>query len=108
RVCDVSAMQRGDVQRGVESGRKWVDSDMTNADMVSVVTIGHRLNVLTDFTAVKEDVTGALQALAYSDGTDVDVAAAVSTAATDAANATADSTAATDNVDAVAALHKQR
>jgi VWFA-related protein len=99
-LFDVSSMQPEDVQRAVESGMKWVDSDMTNADMVSVVTIGHRLNVLSDFTAVKEDVTGALQTLAYSDGTDVNVAAAVATAATDAANATADSTAATDDVDA--------
>ena len=34
-LFDVSSMQPEDVQRAVESGMKWVDSDMTNADMVA-------------------------------------------------------------------------
>ncbi|HEX5108214.1 MAG TPA: VWA domain-containing protein [Vicinamibacterales bacterium] len=89
-LFDVSSMQPEDVQRAVESGMSWVDEEMTNADMVSVVTIGNRLNVLTDFSPVREDVTAALQTLAYSDGTDVNLAA-VTTAATDeAANSAAE------------------
>ena len=62
---------------------------MTGADLVAIITIGTRLNVLTDFTSSKEDALGALQALAYNEGTEVNPEA-IATAATEADAAAAD------------------
>src|SRR5688572_3566415 len=95
-VFDVSSMQPEDVQRAVEDARDWVGSKMTGADLVAIITIGSRLNVLTDFTSSKEDALAALQALAYNEGTEVDPQA-VATAATEAeAESTESSSAATE------------
>ena len=94
-VFDVSSMQPEDVQRAVEDARDWVDTRMTGADLVAIITIGSRLNVLTDFTSSKEDALGALQALAYNEGTEVDPEA-VATAATEAEAAADESTAAAE------------
>ena len=98
-VFDVSSMQPEDVQRAVEDAREWVETKMTGADLVAIITIGSRLNVLTDFTSVKEDALGALQALAYNEGTEVDPAA-VATAATEAEAAAAESATETAEADA--------
>jgi VWFA-related protein len=89
-LFDTSSMQPENVQQAVESGLKYVEDDMGPADLVAVVTIGSRLNVLTDFTSSKEDVQAALQSLAYSDGLEIDPTsvAAVATAATEEAAAT--------------------
>jgi VWFA-related protein len=94
-VFDVSSMQPEDVQRAVDDARDWVDTKMTGADLVAIITIGSRLNVLTDFTSSREDALGALQALAYNEGTEVDPEA-VATAATEADAAEAESTAAAE------------
>src|SRR5687767_4695171 len=89
-VFDVSSMQPDDVQRAVEDAREWVGTKMTAADLVAIITIGSRLNVLTDFTSSREDALGALQALAYNEGTEVDPQA-VATAATEAEAESAES-----------------
>ena len=57
-LFDVSSMQPEDIQRAVEESMKYVDESMANADLVAVVTIGSRLNVLTDFTSNREDADG--------------------------------------------------
>ena len=98
-VFDVSSMQPEDVQRAVEDAREWVDTKMTGADLVAIITIGSRLNVLTDFTSSKEDALGALQALAYNEGTEVDPAA-VATAATEAEAASTEAATAEAEADA--------
>ena len=99
-VFDVSSMQPEDVQRAVVDAREWVGTKMTGADLVAIITIGSRLNVLTDFTSSKEDALVALQALAYNEGTEVDPQA-VATAATEAEAAeSAESAAATTEADA--------
>ena len=82
-LFDVSSMQPDDVQRAVVDARDWVAEKMTGADLVAIITIGNRLNVLTDFTSSKEDALGALQALAYNEGTEVNPEA-IATAATEA------------------------
>jgi VWFA-related protein len=82
-LFDVSSMQPEDIQRAVEDAREHVDDTMTDSDLVAVVTIGSRLNVLTDFTSSKEDLQAALQSLAYSNGTEIDLGA-IATAATEA------------------------
>jgi VWFA-related protein len=99
-VFDVSSMQPDDVQRAVVDARDWVGEQMTGADLVAIITIGSRLNVLTDFTSSTEDALAALQTLAYSEGTEVNPEA-IATAATEAdAAASADSTETTTEADA--------
>jgi VWFA-related protein len=90
-LLDVSSMQPDDVQRAVVDTRKWVEEDMTPADLLAIITIGTRLNVLTDFTSDKEDALAALQTLAYNEGTEVDPAS-VATAASEAEAAATETT----------------
>jgi VWFA-related protein len=87
-LFDISSMQPEEVQRAVDSSMKYANESMAAADLVSVVTIGSTLTVLTDFTDRREEVLAALQTLAYSDGTAVPPVA-VSTVATDEAAAEA-------------------
>ncbi len=93
-LFDISSMQPEEVQRAVDSSIKYAKESMAAADLVSVVTIGSTLTVLTDFTDQREEVLASLQALAYSDGTAVPPVG-VSTVATDEA-ADTDTDAATD------------
>jgi VWFA-related protein len=95
-VFDVSSMQPEDVQRAVDSARKYVDEQMSAADLIAVATVGSTLSVLTDFTADRAKVTAALGTLAFTDGTATEAPVA-STAATDeAAAAETDDTATAD------------
>jgi VWFA-related protein len=91
-VFDVSSMQPEDVQRAVDSARKYVDEQMSAADLVAVATIGSTLNVLTDFTADRMKVALALGTLAYTDGTATEAPAASTTAADEEAAAAPDET----------------
>jgi VWFA-related protein len=72
---------------------------MTGADLVAIITIGSRLNVLTDFTSSKEEALTALQALAYNEGTEVNPEA-IATAATEAEAASTDTSSTTTEADA--------
>lgn len=92
-LFDTSSMQPEDVQRSVDSARKYVSTEMSSADMVAVATVSTILNVLTDFTSDSAKVTAALNQLAYSDGTETPPPSAT-TAATDEAAAAAEETAA--------------
>ena len=89
-LFDVSSMQPEDVQRAVEQSMEFVDTELEPADLMAVVSIGSRLNVLSDFTSKREDLLAGLQALAYQDGTDVDLSALVATVASDAEAAAAE------------------
>ena len=99
-VFDTASMQPDDVQRAVDSANTYVNTQMSAADLVAVTTVGSMLDVLTDFTGDKEQVTSALNHLAATDGTAVADAAA-STVATDeqAASATADDSATDDTTE---------
>ena len=88
-VFDVSSMQPEDVQRAVESARKYVDEKMTAADLVAVATVGSMLSVLTDFTSDRVKVAAALGTLAFTDGTATEAPAAAATVAVDEAAAVA-------------------
>jgi VWFA-related protein len=57
------------VQRAVDSATDYVDKQMSPADLVSVVTVGSTINVLTDFTGEKEEIHQALATLGYTEGT---------------------------------------
>ena len=88
-LFDVSSMQPEDVQRAVDSARKYVSEQMTAADLVAVATVSSTVDVLTDFTGERERVDTALGRLAYTEGL-ATAAPAESTAATDEAAAAAE------------------
>ena len=84
-------------KKAADSALKWVDEQMTTADLVAVASIGSSLQILSDFTSDKDQVRDALAA--FTSGGNSTVAAPVdaSTAATDeAANAATDDTTTTD------------
>ena len=68
-LFDVSSMEPEDVQRAVDSARKYVSEQMSVADLVAVATVSTTLDVLTDFTGDRTAVDGALTTLAYTEGT---------------------------------------
>ena len=68
-LFDTSSMQPEDVQKAVDSAIKWVDEQMTPADLVAVASIGASLQILTDFTSSKEQVQSVLTAFSATDGT---------------------------------------
>lgn len=95
-VFDTSSMQPDDVQKAVDGARKWVDEEMTPADLVAVAAINSSLQVLTDFTSSKERMRAVLSSFAATDGTAFS-AVDTNTAATDEAEQTAtDDTTAVD------------
>ena len=68
-LFDTSSMQPEDVQRAVDSARKWIAQTMTPADLVAVATIATRLDVLTDFTSDKAALTSLLDRFSGAEGT---------------------------------------
>ena len=68
-LFDTSSMQPEDVQRSIDSAKKYVDEKMTPADLIAVATISTTLDVLTDFTGDRAKVSEVLNKLAYTDGT---------------------------------------
>jgi VWFA-related protein len=68
-LFDVSSMEPEEVQRAVDSARKYVSDQMSAADLVAVATVSTQLDVLTDFSGDRAAVDGALTQLAYTDGT---------------------------------------
>ena len=88
-LFDVSSMQPEDVQRAVDSARKYVKEQMNAADLVAVATVASTLDVLTDFSGERERVDAALGRLGYTEGTSAEAPAAT-TAATDEAAAAAE------------------
>jgi VWFA-related protein len=92
-LFDTSSMQPEDVQKAADSALKWVDTQMSSADLVAVATIGSSLQILTDFTSDKEKVHSVLSSFSGAEGTAF-AAVDSSTAATDetSVNATDDTT----------------
>jgi VWFA-related protein len=99
-LFDVSSMQPEDVQRAVDSARKYVSEQMGTADMVAVAAVGSALDVLADFTGDRSTVDIALGTLAYNQGTATELPEGA-TAETEeaAAEATDDATAETAELD---------
>ncbi len=94
-LFDVSSMQPEDVQRAVDSARKYVAEEMAEADMVAVATVGSMLDVLADFTSERKKIDIALGTLAYTEGTATELPEGA-TAATDEATAASEETAAAE------------
>ena len=68
-LFDTSSMQPEDVQKAADAAVKWVDREMSPADLVAVASIGSSLQILSDFSGDKERVHAALQAFSAADGT---------------------------------------
>jgi VWFA-related protein len=68
-LFDTSSMQPEEVDRAVKSARQYVDSQMSAADLVSVITISQSLTVLHDFSGDREVLHTALGALDATSGT---------------------------------------
>ena len=62
-------MQPEDVQKAADAAIKWVNEQMSPADLVAVASIGSSLQILSDFSSDKEQVHSALQAFSAADGT---------------------------------------
>jgi VWFA-related protein len=91
-LFDISSMQPDNVQRAVDDAQRYAREQMAASDLVSVVTIGSDIHVLTDFTDDPEQVQSALQTLAWTDGT-AEPPPDIVTAATEEAEAAGDATA---------------
>lgn len=85
-LFDLSGMTPDDVRRASDAGLRFLETQMSSADLVAVATVGWRLQVLEDFTSDPARVRGALHRLAYSDAISTDPPSA-STMATDEAEA---------------------
>jgi VWFA-related protein len=94
-LFDTSSMQPEDVQKAADSAIKWVNEQMTPADLVAVASINSSLQVLTDFTNDRERVQSALATFSGANSTAFGSVDA-STAATDEAASQTDETATTD------------
>jgi VWFA-related protein len=68
-LFDTSSMQPEAVQKAVDGAVKWVDGQMTPADLVAVAAIHSTLQVLSDFTSSKERLHAVLSAFSATDGT---------------------------------------
>lgn len=66
-LFDLSAMEHEEVQRGVQAALQFVDSQMTNADLVAVASLTWQLTVLTDFTGDRESVRRTLEGMVAVD-----------------------------------------
>ncbi len=92
-VFDTSSMQPDEVQKAIDEAVKWVDGQMTGADLVAVAAINSSLQVLTDFTSSRERLRSVLSAFSATDGT--------AFTAVDASTSSADEAAQTGTADSV-------
>jgi VWFA-related protein len=81
-LFDLSSMQPEELERAGRSALEYVDKQMAAADLVAIATINTTLNIVSDFTADREQVKTALAGFASVDAVGFDTPAA-ETAATD-------------------------
>jgi VWFA-related protein len=62
-LFDLGSMQPEEIDRAIKAGSRYVDEQMTPADLVAVASVGETLTILSDFTADREALRGALVAL---------------------------------------------
>ncbi len=65
---DLTSMQPDDIDRAVEAGKKFVDQQMTAADIVGIVSLASSLQVSQDFTSDKAQLDKVLTALSPTSG----------------------------------------
>ena len=89
-LFDTSSMQPEDVTKAADAAIKWVDEQMTPADLVAIASIKNSLQILTDFTSSKEKVRSVLQSFSATDGTAFAAVDSATAATDEAANAATD------------------
>lgn len=89
-LFDTSSMQPEDVQRAIDSAVKYVETQMTEADLVAIATVGTTLSILSDFTADRVKVHNVLASLSSVNGMATTEAVASTTATDEAAAAATD------------------
>jgi VWFA-related protein len=87
---DMTSMPLQDQIRAQENGLKFIRTEMTAADTVSVMSFTNRLNLLQDFTTDRDLLAKAVDSLIAGEGSDL--AATSDDAATSGAAYTADDT----------------
>lgn len=65
---DFSAMEPEDIDRAVETGKKYVQANMQSADMVALVSLATNMKMDLDFTADKQKILSVLSAYNGTEG----------------------------------------
>jgi len=65
---DFSAMEEDEIDRAVEAGKKYVQSNMKPADMVALMSLATNLTLDLDFTDDKDKILGKLSSYNNSEG----------------------------------------
>ena len=68
---DLSSMQPGEQVRAQQAAIKFLQTQMTASDLVSIMVFGNRLKVLEDFTADRDRLLGALRKLSLGEASDL-------------------------------------
>ena len=68
---DMSSMQQLEKARAVEAAVKFVQSQMTSADLVSIMTFGSKFKMIQDFTGDRDVLLSTIRGLALGDSADL-------------------------------------
>jgi VWFA-related protein len=68
-LFDTSSMQAEEVDRAIKSANKYLDEQMTVADLVAVASVGQSLTILRDFTSDRDLLKTTLAAFDVTAGT---------------------------------------
>jgi len=88
-LFDLSSMQPEELDRAGQAAVKYVDEQMTDADLVAVASIDTTLEVHSDFTSDRQAVKRALSTFTAIDGVAFETPAAETTATDEAGGAAA-------------------
>jgi VWFA-related protein len=68
-LFDTSSMQPEEIDRAVKAASNYVDTQMSDADLVAVASVGQTLTILRDFTADRDALKAALASFDVTSGT---------------------------------------
>ena len=69
---DLSSLQPDELQRSVDAAKKYVQTKMTAADMIAIVSLGSSLRLDLDFTGDRARLVRALNRFTHSEGQGMD------------------------------------
>ncbi|HEY6971481.1 MAG TPA: VWA domain-containing protein [Candidatus Angelobacter sp.] len=69
---DLSSLQPDELQRSVDAAKKYVQTKMTAADMIAIVSLGSSLRLDLDFTGDRARLLRALNRFTHSEGQGMD------------------------------------
>jgi VWFA-related protein len=80
---DLSSMQPAEQIRARDAAMKFIDTQMTSSDTVSIMTLTNELRVVQEFTNDRETIVAAIQSLRVGDSSELAALAATGADATD-------------------------